>query len=98
MSNGISEIAWRVALQFPCSFPAKPDLDAELKPPDMDRAFGGIAVAQIKGWMGERLPRGQRVLDGLAGVRVDGRLESSSFRDSEVVSMEMSVPNVALIP
>jgi hypothetical protein len=48
------------------------------------------------GW-GERLPRGQRVLDGLAGVRVGGRLETS-FRDSEVVSMEMSVPNVALIP
>jgi hypothetical protein len=63
----------------------------------MDRAFGGIAVAQIKGWMGERLPRGQRVLAGLAGVRVGGRLETS-FRDSEAVSMEISVPNVALIP
>ena len=23
----------------------------ELQPPDMDQAFGGIAVAQIKGWM-----------------------------------------------
>jgi hypothetical protein len=55
-------------------------------------------LAQIKGWMGERLPRGQRVLDGLAGVRMGGRLRTS-FRDSEVVSMEkISVPNVALVP
>jgi len=36
---------------LPCRFPARRDLDAELQPPDMDRAFGGIAVAQIKGWM-----------------------------------------------
>jgi hypothetical protein len=50
----------------------------------------------MTGWS-EKLPRGQRVLDGLAGVRVGGRLESSS-KDSEAVSMEMSVPNVALIP
>jgi hypothetical protein len=83
---------------LPCRFPARRDLDAELQPPDTDRPFGGIAVAQIKDWMGERLPRGQRVLDGLAGVRVGGRLEPSPFRDSEVISMEMSVPNVALIP
>ena len=48
------------------------------------------------GWS-ERLLRGQRVLDGLAGVRVGGRLKMS-FRDSEAVSMEKSVPNVALIP
>ena len=48
------------------------------------------------GWS-ERLPRGQRILDGLAGVRAGGRLRTS-FRDSEVVSIEMSVPNVALIP
>jgi hypothetical protein len=48
MSNVISKIAWRVA---PCRFPARRDLDAELQPPDKDRAFGGIAVAQIKGWM-----------------------------------------------
>jgi len=25
--------------------------DAELQPPDMDRAFGETAAAQIKGWM-----------------------------------------------
>jgi hypothetical protein len=37
--------------RFPCRFPARRDLDAELQPPDMDRAFGEIAVAQIKGWM-----------------------------------------------
>src|SRR5947208_6990371 len=53
------------------------------------------------GWS-ERLPRGQRVLDGLAGVRVGGRSETvsrdSEPRDSEAVSMEISVPNVALIP
>jgi hypothetical protein len=37
---------------LPCIFPARRDLDAELqRPPDMDQAFGGIAVAQIKGWM-----------------------------------------------
>jgi hypothetical protein len=37
---------------LPCRFPARRDLDAELQPPDMDRAFGETAVAQIKGWMG----------------------------------------------
>jgi len=36
---------------LPCRFPARRDLDAELQPPDMDQAFGGIAVAQIEGWM-----------------------------------------------
>jgi hypothetical protein len=36
---------------LPCIFPARRDLDADLQPPDKDRAFGGIAVAQIKGWM-----------------------------------------------
>src|SRR4030095_1065554 len=36
---------------LPCRFPARRDLDAELRPPDMDQAFGGIAVAQIKGLM-----------------------------------------------
>jgi hypothetical protein len=48
----------------------------------------------------ERLLRGQRVLDGLPGVRGGDPLKTS-FRDSEMVSMEMnvmSVPNVALIP
>ena len=54
------------------------------------------------GWS-ERLPRGQRVLDGLPGARVGGRLkvlfrDETVFRDSEAVPMEMSVPNVALIP
>jgi len=34
-----------------CGFPARRDLDAELQPPDKDQAFGGIAVAQIEGWM-----------------------------------------------
>jgi hypothetical protein len=34
-----------------CRFPARRDLDAELQPPDKDRTFGGIAVAQIEGWM-----------------------------------------------
>jgi hypothetical protein len=48
MRNDISKIAWRIA---PCRFPARRDLDAELQPPDMDRASGEIAVAQIKGWM-----------------------------------------------
>ena len=69
----------------------------------MDQAFGGIAVAQIKSWMERELPRGQRVLDGLPGARVGGRLkvlfrDETVFRDSEAVPMEMSVPNVALIP
>jgi hypothetical protein len=36
---------------LPCRFAARHDLDAELQPSDMDRAFGGIAVAQIEGWM-----------------------------------------------
>jgi len=36
---------------LPCRFPARRDLDVELQLPDMDRTFGGIAVAQIEGWM-----------------------------------------------
>jgi hypothetical protein len=36
---------------LPCRFPARRDLDAELQPPVMDQAFGGIAVAQIEAWM-----------------------------------------------
>jgi hypothetical protein len=36
---------------LPCRFPARRDLDAKLQPPDMDQAFDGIAVGQIKGWM-----------------------------------------------
>jgi hypothetical protein len=36
---------------LPCRFPARRDLDAELQPPDKDQTFGGIAVAQIEGWM-----------------------------------------------
>ncbi len=83
MSNGVWEIACGLPCSFPCRFPARRDLDAELQPPDMDRAFGGIAVAQIEGWWSERLPRGQRVLDGLAGVRAGGR-PKTSFRDSKV--------------
>jgi hypothetical protein len=63
-----------------------------------DPTFGETAVVQIRAGWSEKLPRGQRVLDGLAGVRVDGRLEPSSFWDSEVVSVEMDVSNVALIP
>ena len=54
------------------------------------------------GWS-ERLPRGQRVLDGLPGARVGGPLkvlfrDETVFSDSEAVPMEMNVPNVALIP
>jgi hypothetical protein len=36
---------------LPCRLPARRDLDVKLQPPDMDQAFGRIAVAQIKGWM-----------------------------------------------
>jgi len=42
------EIAWRAA---PAFFLPDVTSDAELQPSDKDRAFGGIAVAQIKGWM-----------------------------------------------
>ena len=83
-----------LALQFSC----QTDLDAVLRPPDMIRRSAKTAVVQIKAGWCVKLPRGQRVLDGLAGVRVDGRLESSSFRDSEAVSVEMDVSNVALVP
>jgi hypothetical protein len=34
----------------PCRFPARRD-DAEPQPPDKDRTLGGIAVAQIEGWI-----------------------------------------------
>jgi hypothetical protein len=47
MSNGITRIAWPVALQFSC----QTDLDAKLLPSDKDQALGGIAVAQIESLM-----------------------------------------------
>jgi hypothetical protein len=95
MSNGIE----RPPGMLPCSFPARRDLGAALRwPPGKNLTRGGIAVVRSKaGWSG-KLPRGQRILDGLAGVCAGGWLEAS-FRDSEeAVSMEMVVPNVALIP
>jgi hypothetical protein len=52
---------------------------------------------QIEAGWSEKLPRGQRLLDGLAGVCAGGWLEAS-FRDSEEVSMEIVVLSVALIP
>jgi hypothetical protein len=92
------EIAWLGCLAvFLAGFLPDVTSDAELQPPDMDRAFGKTAAHKSKAGWNEKLPRGQRVLNGLAGVRAGGRLGASS-RDSEVVSMEMSVPNVALIP
>jgi hypothetical protein len=45
--------------------------------------------------MEKKRPRGQRVLDGLSGVRVRGRLKSES-EVSDTVSVEMS--NAAMIP
>ena len=67
-----------------------------LPAPGMDPAFGEVAVAQIEGW-NERLPRGQRVLDGLPGDRVGGRLKALS-KAANAVSVEMSVSDVAMIP
>jgi hypothetical protein len=40
---------------------------------------------------------GQRVLDGLSGVRAGGLLKTV-FEDSETVSFEMRVSNSAMIP
>ena len=94
MSNGILRIAWRGCLAG--FLPDGPGRGASTTRHDL--TFGETAVVQIKAGWNEKLPRGQRVLDGLAGVRVDGRLESSSFRDSEAVPMEIGVSNVALIP
>jgi hypothetical protein len=48
------------------------------------------------GWS-ERLPRGQRVLDGIPGVRGGGWLKTLS-KASNAVSVEMSVSDVAMIP
>ena len=93
MSKGILRIAWRVGLAV--FLPDGPGRGASAT--GHDPTFGETAVVQIKAGWCVKLPRGQRVLNGLAGVRVGGRLGASS-RDSEVVSMEMSVPNVALIP
>jgi len=94
MSNGILRIAWRVGLAV--FLPDGPGRGASAT--GHDPTFGETAVVQIKAGWCVKLPRGQRVLDGLAGVRGDGRLESSSFGDSEAVSVEMGVSNVALIP
>jgi len=64
----------------------------------MDQAFGETAVAQIKAGWGERLPRGQRVTrrSSRKFAWVDDWKRHPGIQ--EVVSMEMSVPNVALIP
>jgi hypothetical protein len=42
------EIGWRV---FRAGFLPDETSTQSFRPPDMDQAFGGIAVAQIKGWM-----------------------------------------------
>jgi hypothetical protein len=45
----------------------------------------------------KKLPRGQRLLNGLAGVRLRGRLKAPT-KLSDLVSVEMSVSDVAMIP
>jgi len=85
--------------KLPCSFPARRDLGAALPwPPGKNPTLGGTAVVRSKAGWSEKLPRGQRVLDGLAGVCAGGWLEASSRNSEEAVSMKMVVPNVALIP
>jgi hypothetical protein len=45
----------------------------------------------------KKRPLGQRVLDGLSGVRAGGCLKTMS-EDSETVSLKMSMSNAAMIP
>jgi hypothetical protein len=45
----------------------------------------------------KKRPLGQRVLDGLSGVRAVGRLKTV-VEDSETVSLEIRTLNAAMIP
>jgi hypothetical protein len=63
------------------------DLGAGLSNPDIDQPFG--EKPSVKSSAGEKSgPRGQRVLDGLAGVRVGGWLEML-LRESDADSFEI---------
>jgi hypothetical protein len=45
----------------------------------------------------EEFPRGQRVLDGLSGVRAKGWVEVQ-FKVSDTVPIEIRMSNAAMIP
>jgi hypothetical protein len=45
----------------------------------------------------KKRPLGQRVLDGLSGVRAGGRLKTV-VEDSETVSLKLRTLNAAMIP
>jgi hypothetical protein len=59
----------QIVLEGPCRVPAR--RDRERLSPGIAQAFGGIAVyADLR--LEKKYPLGQRVLDGLSGVRAGG--------------------------
>ena len=87
-------------MESPCRVPAsRGSAGRDLKrasTPDIDRPLGETAV--VRSSVGsEGLPRGQRVLDGLSGDRVEGRLEMVS-RVTDTDSSEIRMSDAAMIP
>ena len=80
--------------------PARRDLKARLPGNRHRSTVRPNAVGQIEAEVRKR-PRGQRILDGLAGVLAGGELHTwlGDFETVliETVLLEMSVTNVALI-
>ena len=71
-----------------------------LSAPDVDPLFGEAPM--VRSLAGEKsCPRGQRVLDGLSGVRVGGLeiilRESDTISESDMVSFEIQMSNVAMM-
>jgi hypothetical protein len=73
-----------------------------LSAPDIDQPFGEAPL--VRSWAGEKsCPLGQRVLDGLSGVRVGGLEiifgESDTISESDMIWFEIRMSNaVMMIP
>jgi hypothetical protein len=64
----------------------------------MDRPFGANAAVRFSAGE-ESFPRGQRVLDGLSGVRTKEWLGTEEWlRVTDTVSYEIRKSNAAMIP
>jgi hypothetical protein len=69
--------------------------------PDTDQPFGEAPL--VRSLVGEKSRRrGQRVLDGLFGVRVGGGLEiifgeSETLSESDTISFEIRMSNAAMM-
>ena len=76
---------------------ARRDLKRDLSP-GIDQPFGANAVGRISAGE-EGFPRGQRVLDGLSGVRTEEWLGTEGWLEvTETVLNEMRKSDAAMIP